>query len=113
MNTDSEGIITLPCQKCQYGYTTLSDGSCFACGSTEETIGCRSCNSDKSCSECGMGMELSEGKCVAVELKNRSAAGFFIVVIVVLSVACAGLIGMAIYWQCNKNEEASLYSQIA
>ena len=60
-----------------------------------------------------LGMVLQDGVCSAEQLSNKSPAGFFIVVIVILSVACAGLIGLAIYWHCTKKEETSLYSQIA
>ena len=114
IKTSSEGVTTLPCKQCIFGYTTMEDGSCFPCGSTAATYGCQTCNSDKSCKTCLPGLELDDkGLCKAKQLTNKSPAGFFIVVIVVLSVACAGLIGLAIYWQCSKKPESSLYSQIA
>ena len=58
-------------------------------------------------------MELQEGKCTAESVDNSKPTGFFIVVIVVLSVACVGLIGLSIYWHFSRRDDEGLYSQIS
>lgn len=104
----------MPCSQCIYGYTTLSDGSCFACGSTAATYGCATCSKNKTCTECVPGMVLQKnGSCIAETINNKNSVGFYIVVIVALSVTTAGLIGLAIYWHVTRREQASLYSQIS
>jgi hypothetical protein len=58
-NTVSPTTYTVICTECQSGYTLLSNGVCFGCGSNPETQGCQTCLTNTTCSSCLYGLVLN------------------------------------------------------
>lgn len=106
---------TSTCFQCLPGFTKATNGSCFACGSTNITYGCAVCYPSATCEICQAGLVLSSSNiCVAEIVDQSNDNGFYIVLIVIISVACVGLFGLVIYNQYKKStENQGLYNQIS
>ncbi len=108
------GTYSNACTQCNYGYTKGNNGACFPCGGTNLTVGCAVCTSDMVCQVCQDGLVLNEQKiCIAETIDETKTNGLYIVLIVILSVSCAGLLGLIGFNLYKKNQEnQGLYRQL-
>lgn len=90
--SDNTGQISTACVECSYGYVLLVTGSCYACGSSKETLGCKVCTPQLTCQTCQPGLSLnSTHQCVAETVDESSNNGMYIVLISIMSTVIVGL----------------------
>ncbi len=113
--TAQNGSLYTNCTECNFGYTGLITGDCFACGSTPLTFGCQICTPTMSCHVCKSGLVLnSTNQCSAESIDESNANGVFIALIVIFSIGIVLaliMIGYNIYTE-RSNRSSGLYNQI-
>lgn len=114
VNAETHPVST-KCTSCYSGYKELTSGTCYACGSTPATFGCKTCTELMTCQVCVDGLVLnSSNQCIAETIDDSSSTGFYITICVFLSAAITGLGGLIAYnqYKASVSRAQGLYNAI-